>query len=139
MLGKDITIRFYDASQPAQAQPAGVLTVCSVPLMVPVSAGKLDKRNGKYVLATLRRAAEGCLSGEFAALVTGPVHKGVINEAGVPFSGHTEFFAEQAGVDVEFKLYTGMWHNFQMFSPWFDEAKTSLADIATFAHRLDQD
>ena len=99
MLGKDITIRFYDPDQPAQAQQTGVLTVCSVPMLVPVSAGKLDKRNGKYVLATLRRAAEGCLSGEFAALVTGPVHKGIINEAGVPFSGHTEFFAEQAGVD----------------------------------------
>lgn len=99
MLGKDITIRFYDPGQPAQAQQAGVLTVCSVPMLVPVSVGKLDKRNGKYVLATLQRAAEGCLSGEFAALVTGPVHKGVINEAGVPFSGHTEFFAEQAGVD----------------------------------------
>lgn len=99
MLGKDITIRFYDPSQPAQAQQTGVLTVCSVPMLVPVSVGKLDKRNGKYVLATLQRAAEGCLSGEFAALVTGPVHKGVINEAGVPFSGHTEFFAEQAGVD----------------------------------------
>ena len=47
--------------------------------------------------------------------------------------------AKAAKVDVTLKLYTGMWHNFQMFSPWFDEAKTSLADIATFAHRLDQD
>ena len=98
-LGKQITLRQYDASQPAQAQPQGVLTVCPVTLSVPVSAGQLDKRNGHYVLATLQRAAEGCLSGEFAALVTGPVHKGVINEAGVPFSGHTEFFAEQAGVE----------------------------------------
>lgn len=98
-LGKKITIRFYDSAVPAQPQAAGVLTVCSVPLMVPVTAGSLDKRNGKYVLATLQRAAEGCLSGEFAALVTGPVHKGVINDAGVPFSGHTEFFAEQASVD----------------------------------------
>lgn len=99
-LGKQITLRQYDASQPAQAQPQGVLTVCPVTLSVPVSAGQLDKRNGHYVLATLQRAAEGCLSGEFAALVTGPVHKGVINEAGVPFSGHTEFFAEQAGVEL---------------------------------------
>jgi Pyridoxal phosphate biosynthesis protein len=98
-LGKQISLRQYDASQPAQAQPQGVLTVCPVTLSVPVSAGQLDKRNGHYVLATLQRAAEGCLSGEFTALVTGPVHKGVINEAGVPFSGHTEFFAEQAGVE----------------------------------------
>jgi epsilon-lactone hydrolase len=47
--------------------------------------------------------------------------------------------AKEAGVNVEFKLYTGMWHNFQMFSAWFDEAKQALADIAQFAHRLDKD
>ena len=47
--------------------------------------------------------------------------------------------AKAAHVDVTYKLYTGMWHNFQMFSPWFDEAKQSLADIAEFAHRLDRD
>ena len=47
--------------------------------------------------------------------------------------------AKEAGVDVEFKLYTGMWHNFQMFSAWFDEAKQALADIAQFAHQLDKD
>ena len=98
-LGKQINIQPYDAHRPAQAQPQGVLTVCPVSLSVPVTAGQLDKRNGDYVLATLQRAADGCLKGEFAALVTGPVHKGVINEAGVPFSGHTEFFAEQAGVE----------------------------------------
>lgn len=45
--------------------------------------------------------------------------------------------AEQAGVDVEFKLYTGMWHNFQMFSPWFEEGQRALADLSDFAHRLD--
>lgn len=47
--------------------------------------------------------------------------------------------AKQAGVEVEFKLYTGMWHNFQMFSAWFDEAKQALADLATFAHQRDKD
>ena len=47
--------------------------------------------------------------------------------------------AKQAGVKVTYKLYTGMWHNFQMFSPWFDEAKKSLADIAEFAHKIDRD
>ena len=47
--------------------------------------------------------------------------------------------AKQAGVDVEFKLYTGMWHNFQMFSAWFDQAKHALADISEFAHQLDKD
>ncbi|WP_180163073.1 alpha/beta hydrolase [Acinetobacter sp. YH12069] len=47
--------------------------------------------------------------------------------------------AEEAGLDVEFKLYTGMWHNFQMFSPWFEEGQRALSDLADFAHRLDQD
>ncbi|TPW18570.1 MAG: 4-hydroxythreonine-4-phosphate dehydrogenase, partial [Halothiobacillaceae bacterium] len=53
----------------------------------------LDLHNAAYVLTTLRRATQGCLTQEFAAVVTGPVHKGIINEAGIPFTGHTEFFA----------------------------------------------
>ncbi|MFV5515147.1 alpha/beta hydrolase [Acinetobacter gerneri] len=47
--------------------------------------------------------------------------------------------AKETGVDVRYKLYTGMWHNFQMFSPWFEEAKKAIADIADFAHKLDKD
>ncbi len=62
-----------------------------------VTPGKLDPANAAYVLATLERAVAGCLQGEFDALVTGPVHKGVINDAGIPFTGHTEFLAERAG------------------------------------------
>ena len=58
--------------------------------------GTLDPRNAAYVLATLARAAEGATTGEFAAIVTAPVHKGIINDAGVPFTGHTEFFAQRA-------------------------------------------
>jgi len=94
-----IDIQLYQPEVPAVPQPAGILTVCPVSLNTAAEPGKLNSQNGSYVLETLRRAAEGCLSGEFAALVTGPVHKGVINDAGVHFSGHTEFFAEQAGVD----------------------------------------
>jgi 4-hydroxythreonine-4-phosphate dehydrogenase len=70
------------------------LSVLHMPTTAPVSPGKLDAANGPYVLATLRRAVAGCMSGEFAGMVTGPVHKGVINEAGIPFTGHTEFLAE---------------------------------------------
>ena len=65
-----------------------------VPLAVPCQPGTLDQRNATYVLDTLRLAGEGCLAGHFSAVVTAPVHKGIINDAGVPFSGHTEFFAE---------------------------------------------
>ena len=64
-----------------------------------VTPGELKVANGHYVLETLARACDGCLAGEFAALSTGPVHKGVINDAGIPFTGHTEFFADRAGGD----------------------------------------
>ncbi len=60
-------------------------------------AGKLNPDNANYVLNTLTRAAQGCLDGEFSSLVTGPVHKGIINEAGIPFSGHTEYLAKLCG------------------------------------------
>ena len=56
--------------------------------------GKLDINNATGVLACLERASQGCLNGEFAALITGPVHKGIINDAGIPFSGHTEYLAD---------------------------------------------
>lgn len=59
--------------------------------------GRLDAANARYVLATLERAVAGCLAGEFAALVTGPVHKGILNDAGFAFIGHTEFLAAQSG------------------------------------------
>ncbi len=63
-----------------------------------VTPGRADPGNAPYVLETLAAAAEGCLAGRFDALVTGPVHKGLINEAGIPFTGHTEYLAERAGV-----------------------------------------
>ena len=62
----------------------------------PVTPGKLDPANAAYVTETLKIAADGCLRHEFDALVTGPVHKGVINDAGQPFTGHTEFLAERS-------------------------------------------
>jgi len=77
--------------------PASV-AIESVALAAPVTPGRLDARNAGYVLATLDRAIEGCLRGEFDAVVTAPVHKGVINDAGVAFTGHTEYLAAGAGV-----------------------------------------
>ncbi|WP_034912207.1 4-hydroxythreonine-4-phosphate dehydrogenase PdxA [Erwinia sp. 9145] len=96
-LGLPLTLRDYQPGVAAQPQAAGTLTVLSVPVQQPVRPGELCVANGHYVLDTLARACDGCLNGEFAALITGPVHKGVINDAGIPFSGHTEFFAERAG------------------------------------------
>lgn len=77
--------------RPETDQPISIL---SVPLKVPSETGQLDKKNAIYVLNSLKRATEGCLRKEFDALVTGPVHKGIINDAGIKFSGHTEYLAE---------------------------------------------
>jgi 4-hydroxythreonine-4-phosphate dehydrogenase len=66
----------------------------SIPLPVPCKAGQLDRNNSAYVLETLRFAVTGCVEGRFDAMVTAPVHKGIINDAGFVFSGHTEFLAE---------------------------------------------
>ena len=96
-LGLPLTLLPYDANLPAQPQQARTLTVLPVALHAQVVPGQLSVANGSYVVDTLARACDGCLSGEFAALVTGPVHKGVINDAGVPFTGHTEFFEARSG------------------------------------------
>jgi len=97
LLGLPLTLRDYQPGVTAQPQQAGTLTVLSVDTAQPVTPGVLQPANSPYVLATLARACDGCLNGEFAALITGPVHKGVINDAGIPFTGHTEFFADRAG------------------------------------------
>ena len=68
-----------------------------VPLAAPRRAGKLDPANSRYVLQVLDRAIDGCLAGEFDAMVTAPLHKGVINDAGIAFTGHTEYLAGRTG------------------------------------------
>lgn len=78
---------------------AGELAVLPVLLKEKVEAGKLNSNNARYILQTLDAAISGCLSQAFSALVTGPVHKSVINDAGIPFSGHTEYLAEKTGTD----------------------------------------
>ena len=89
-LGLAPRLRAFD---PAQAPAAGELDVLHLPLAAPARAGRLDPANSPYVLALLVRAVAGCSDGSFAAMVTAPVHKGVINDAGVPFTGHTEYLA----------------------------------------------
>lgn len=72
----------------------GTLCVLHHPTAAPVVAGKLDARNGPHLLKMLTAATQGCLDGTFDAIVTAPVHKGIINDAGITFTGHTEFLAE---------------------------------------------
>jgi len=71
--------------------------IAHVPLSARRKAGKLNPANSRYVLEVLDRAIDGCLSGEYHAMVTAPVHKGVINDAGISFTGHTEYLAARAG------------------------------------------
>ncbi|MFP5506440.1 MAG: 4-hydroxythreonine-4-phosphate dehydrogenase PdxA [Gammaproteobacteria bacterium] len=94
-LGIALELVPFDPERPARPQAPGRLSVFEVPLRVPVAAGHLDATNAPYVLACLDAAVDGCRAGRFAALVTGPVHKGIINDAGIPFSGHTEYLAER--------------------------------------------
>lgn len=96
-LGLPLRLVAHDHHRPARPSNAGELTIYPVPLRAPAHPGQLDTANAAYVLDTLRIATRACLAGELAALVTGPVHKGIINEAGIPFSGHTEFLAELSG------------------------------------------
>lgn len=98
-LGLPLTLAHWDPSAAPTPQRAGTLLIHPVPICVPSRPGHLDKDNAAYVLKTLEVACDGCLTGRFDALVTGPVHKGIINDAGVPFSGHTEFLASRGGAD----------------------------------------
>jgi 4-hydroxythreonine-4-phosphate dehydrogenase len=102
-LGWQITLRDYDPGAPQPHEP-NTLTVLHQPVGAPCEPGQLDKRNARYVLGLLDRAIDGAVSGEFAALVTAPVHKGVINDGGVAFTGHTEYLAERTGTPLPVML-----------------------------------
>ncbi|MDD5057036.1 MAG: 4-hydroxythreonine-4-phosphate dehydrogenase PdxA [Sideroxydans sp.] len=91
-LGLQVNLRDYTTG--CEAASTGDLHVVHIPAQTAVEAGRLNPANSHYVLNMLTRAAQGCQSGEFAGMVTAPVHKGVINDAGIPFTGHTEFLAE---------------------------------------------
>ena len=95
-LGLPLQIEAFHTPGRATREP-GHISVLPVPLPVPAVPGRLNTANAPYVLETLRQAASGCLDGRFSALVTAPLHKGVINDAGTPFTGHTEFLAELTG------------------------------------------
>src|SRR5690606_37378994 len=99
-LGLPLTLLPFEPHVPAVASRAGTLHVMAVPLAAPCTAGKLNPANSPYVLETLRRAVSACQSGDVDAMVTAPVHKGVINDAGIPFTGHTEFLAEQCRIPL---------------------------------------
>jgi len=97
MLDLPLQLRPHDPSRAPRASAPGEISLLPVPLTAECRAGQPDPANARYVLDTLDLAVAGCLSGEFQAMVTAPVQKSVINDAGVPFSGHTEYLAEHTG------------------------------------------
>jgi 4-hydroxythreonine-4-phosphate dehydrogenase len=102
-IGPELCVRIAREARGAQlavigdrALLAGCRRIEHVPLERPAVPGRLDPANAPYVLAVLDRAIRGCLDGEFDAMVTAPVQKSVINDAGIPFTGHTEYLAEKS-------------------------------------------
>ena len=106
-IGSDVRFRTYDPNQPVQPSQIGEITVCDIKCLESVVTGQLNAANSAYVIALLDRAVAGCLSDEFAAMVTAPLHKGVINEAGRPFTGHTEYLAEQTDTPLVVMMLAG--------------------------------
>lgn len=105
-LGQNIKLTDFDPNQPTEQKP-GQLTVLDVPLRAPVIPGTLNVANSPYVIDTLKKGVGLCKQGDCNALLTLPVHKAILAESGVDFTGHTEYFAKLAGAeDVLMSFYT---------------------------------
>jgi 4-hydroxythreonine-4-phosphate dehydrogenase len=97
-LGMKLDIHPYDPTAAIKPHRAGSVEIIELTCPYPVVSGVLEVGNASWVTESLRLAAEGCMDSSFSAVVTAPVHKGIINDSGTNFSGHTEFFADIAGV-----------------------------------------
>lgn len=97
LLKLPLTLRQFDKDQDPRPSEISELCVLPTSLVTPCIPGVANPQNAHYVIDTLSTAIHGCINHHFAAMVTAPIHKGVINEAGIPFSGHTEFLAQQTG------------------------------------------
>jgi 4-hydroxythreonine-4-phosphate dehydrogenase len=96
-LGLNIQLRTFEPDCSPQKHIPGTLLVHSLKVAAPVIGGQINNANADYVLESIKMATQGCLSGQFQAMVTGPVNKASINQAGHNFSGHTEFIAGLCG------------------------------------------
>ena len=123
-IGPDICLRLAERTWPARlvvlgdrellaaravqlGLDAGRIEIRHIPLKKSALAGRLDPANARYVLDILDAALAGCVDGTYAAMVTAPVHKGVINDAGIGFSGHTEYLAEHTATPRVVMLLAG--------------------------------
>lgn len=97
LLGLPLAYQLMTPESLYEPIPSGQMPILPVSMATAAQAGQLDSRNAPYVLACLALASDLCLAGQAAALVTGPVHKGIINQAGIPFTGHTEYLQARCG------------------------------------------
>ena len=108
LLGLKLEIQNHQPAKPAQPHLGnGKLTVMHQATAETVTAGQLNSANSTYFVQTLRTAIDGCVKGDFDTMVTAPVHKGIINDAGIAFTGHTEFLAEYTGTDQVVMMLVG--------------------------------
>ena len=106
-LGLATRFRDYDARGDDRDRSDAALEVLHVPVAGSVQAGVLDPRNARHVIAILDRAIDGCLTKEFAAIATAPLQKSVINDAGIPFTGHTEYLADRTNAPQVVMMLAG--------------------------------
>jgi 4-hydroxythreonine-4-phosphate dehydrogenase len=97
----------FDAAAYRDRDSASAISVLDLPVRAAVIAGRLDRANSPHVLAILDRAIDGCMAGEFDAMVTAPVQKSILNDAGIPFTGHTEYLAARTGTPLVVMLLVG--------------------------------
>jgi 4-hydroxythreonine-4-phosphate dehydrogenase len=108
LLGKTLTLVDFKQDSPrAVHHGKGSLLIQHIPTAQPVNHGQLNKANSPYVLNLLDSALAGCLENTFDAMVTAPVHKGVINDAGIAFTGHTEYLAEKTQTKLVVMMLVG--------------------------------
>lgn len=105
-LGISLQLKDFTGRNDSFSAP-DTLEILHTPLAKPVIPGRLDSANSAYVLDTLKIAVDGCLTGTFDAMATAPVHKGIINDAGFPFTGHTEFLADRTGTPEVVMMLVG--------------------------------
>lgn len=108
LLNLPIELVNFNPNQPAEPDRLGVLKIMPVNCPESVVPGELNTRNSRYVLETLQLAVKGCQDGQFNAMVTAPLHKGIINDAGIPFTGHTEFLAELTAAPLPVMMLTAI-------------------------------
>lgn len=133
LLGLDLNLCLFDSY--SKIQPKKTLMFIPIKLFSPVKIGQLNKKNSLYVINTLNRALYGCMNKEFSAMVTGPVHKSIINDSGINFVGHTEFLLKKSKVKRAVMMFVK--ENFRLALATTHVPIKDVCEIITFDYLID--